>query len=96
VRLTHAKRLAARIDAVPPTQSGRFERPKDTNTHNAQHTITVPARRNNTPKIVNVVDSSAHSRRTINAATTGKNPYSIGIPRHATKRLGPVLLGSPK
>jgi hypothetical protein len=81
VSVAHAKMLAFRMDATPPTQSGRRERPTVPSNQSADETMTVPPRKKSAPKTIKGADSAAHLGRTMKPTMTGKTPYSNGTPR---------------
>jgi hypothetical protein len=107
VSVAPAKMLAFRMDAIPPTQSGRRERPTVPSNQSADETMTIPPRKKSTSKTIKGTDSAAHSRRSMKPIMTATSPYSNGTPRqtrtirfgivstvrHCTKLERPQLLG---
>jgi hypothetical protein len=75
VSVAHAKMLAFRMEATPPTHNGSAERPRLPNNQSVDDNITVPPTKNRTPKIIKGADCAAHSRRIIMPPTmTGTSP----------------------
>lgn len=75
VSVAHAKMLAFRMEAIPPTQSGSAERPRLPSNQSADDNITVPPTKKRTPNIIRGADCAAHSRRTTMPPTmTGTTP----------------------